>query len=179
MSLFRRSEPLHVQLAREGGLDVVGDADSTPPPPWDAAGIHGNHRARGWDAVTTVDAPELGGDRAMFVSLAGGRRVLLDGDTDVEPLAVAIDRELPAPYRAEAVRRKGTLWAIGGWKIETVTLPGTVGEEIELSSHEGERTLVVDGEHVFGSIPALERPEHVVRARRIVDDVWEVEVHPL
>jgi hypothetical protein len=179
LSLFRRAEPLHVRLAREGGLDAVGEVSETPPAPWDAAGIHGNHRVRGWDAVTTIEAPELGGEGATFVSLTGGRRVVLDGDTDVEPLAAAIDHDLAAPYRAEAVRRKGALWVIGGWKIETVTLPGTDGDEIELSSHDGERTLVVDGEHVFGSIPALERPEHVVRARRIVEDVWEVEVHPL
>jgi hypothetical protein len=105
--------------------------------------------------------------------------VLLDGDTDVEPLAAALDRELDPPYRAEAVKRKGSLWAVGGWKIETVTLPAQDGDEIELTSHDGERTLIVDGVRQFGSIPALERPEHVVRAVRLVDDVWEVEIHPL
>jgi hypothetical protein len=178
LSLFRRSEPLHVRLAREGGLDVEQSSDSSPQP-WDAAGIHGNHRVRGWDAVTTVDAPVLGGERAVFAALQGGRRVVLDGDTDVEPLAAALDRELDPPYRGEAVRRKGSLWAVGGWKIETATLPGQDGDEIELSSHQGERILVVDGVREFGSIPALERPEHVVRASRLVDDVWEVDVHPL
>ena len=62
-----------------------------------------------------------------------------------------------------------------GRRIEIVELPGVEGEEIELSSHGDERTLVVDGEREFGSIPALERPDHVVRARRIVGDAWEVE----
>ena len=177
MSLFRRNEPLHVKLAREGGLD--DEQGDSSPQPWDAAGIHGNQRVRGWDAVTTVEAPALGGERALFAALQGGRRVLLEGDTDVEPLAAALDPELDAPYRGEAVRRKGALWAVGGWKIETVTLPGVDGDEIELSSHDGERTLVVDGERRFGTVPGLERPEHVVRAHRIVDDIWEVEVNPL
>jgi hypothetical protein len=45
--------------------------------------------------------------------------------------------------------------------------------------HGGERTLLVDGERAFGSVPALERPEHVVRARRIDGDLWEVDEAPL
>ena len=64
-------------------------------------------------------------------------------------------------------------------RIQIVRLKGVEGEEIELASHRGERTLTVDGEPQFGSIPALERDEHVVRARRIAGDAWEVEVDPL
>ncbi len=177
MSLFRKREPLHVKLAREGGL--LTDETERSPRPWDAAGIHGLHRTRVWDAVTTADAPELTGERAAFVGLPGGRVVRLEGDGDLEPLAAALGRDLSPPYRAEAARQDGTLWAIGGRRIETIRLPGVEGDEIELTTHEGERTLVVDGDRVFGSVPALERPEHVVRARRIVDDLWEVEAHPL
>ena len=46
-------------------------------------------------------------------------------------------------------------------------------------SHGGDRTLAIDGERSFGTIAALERPEHVVRARRIDGDVWELEVDAL
>ena len=59
------------------------------------------------------------------------------------------------------------------------------GEEIELSSHDGERKLVVDGAQVFGSIPELERlgearhDSYVLRAERLDGDLWEVKVTPL
>ena len=77
------------------------------------------------------------------------------------------------------MRRPDGLWAVAGRRIEVVRLPGVEGEEIELSSTATSGRSVVDGVREFGSIPALERPEHVVRARRIVGDAWEVETAPL
>jgi hypothetical protein len=177
VSLFRRDEPLHVRLAREGGLSL--GEESEPRAPWDASGIHGLHRPRRWDVVETVDAPELEGKRADFVVLPGGTIVIEEGPDAIEALAATIEREVPPPYRAEAVRRHGTLWAVAARAIETVELPGVAGDEIELSTHGSERTLVVDGRPAFGSIPALERPEHVVRASRIDGDTWEVAFDPL
>ena len=148
-------------------------------PAWDASGIHGLHRAREWDGVVTVEAPELKGNRASFVALPDGDLVVEDGPEDVTPLATAIERELQPPYRAEAVRRDDALWAVAGRRIEVVELPGTAGEELELTAHGEERTLLVDGERAFGGLPALERPGHVVRARRIDGDLWEVDTAPL
>ena len=148
-------------------------------PPWDASGVHGLHRVRQWDVVTTVDAPELLGERAEFVALSRDEFVIQEGPDTVERLAEAIERELAPPYRAEAVRRETGLWAVGARKIELVRLPGVAGEELELSLHGDERTLLIDGAQTFGSIPALERPEHVVRARRVDGETWEVEVDPL
>jgi hypothetical protein len=177
MSLFRRREPLHVRLAREGGLELEGAEPEPPRPPWDASGIHGLHRAREWDAVTAVEAADLPGDRIGFIALPDGELVTTEGGGDLTLLAAAV--ELQPPYRAEAVRREGDLWAIGARRIEVVSLPGVEGQEIELASHGDERTLQVDGVRVFGSIPALERPDHVVRARRIAGEAWEVETHPL
>ncbi len=178
MSLFsRRREPLHAKLAREGGLSL--DVEQPVRPPWDAAGIHGNPRPRQWDAVVTVDAPEVEGDRATFVALAGGDIVVDEGPDDVEPLATALEQELAPPYRAQAVRRERTVWAVAGRKIELVELPDVAGEELELTVNGGEHTLLVDGKRGFGSIPALERPGHVVRARRVDGDLWEVETAPL
>ena len=176
MSLFRRREPLHVQLAREGGLSL--DAEQPIRPAWDAAGIHGNPRPRQWDAVVTVDAPELEGDRAAFVALVGGDLVVDEGPDDLEPLATALEQELAPPYRAEAVRRERTVWAVAGRRIEVVELPDVAGEELELVN-DSEHTLLIDGERHFGSITALERPGHVVRARRVDGDLWEVETAPL
>jgi len=177
VTLFRRREPLHVQLAREGGLSL--DAEQPIRPAWDAAGIHGNPRPRQWDAVVTVDAPELEGDRAAFVALVGGDLVVDEGPDDLEPLATALEQELPPPYRAEAVRRERTVWAVAGRRIEVVELPDVSGEELELTVNGSEHTLLIDGERHFGSIAALERPGHVVRARRIDGDLWEVETAPL
>ena len=73
--LFGRRDPLHVKLAREGGLDLDGTDPDGPRPPWDASGIHGNHRARQWDTVTTVEAPDLPGDKVGFVALPDGELV--------------------------------------------------------------------------------------------------------
>ncbi len=153
--------------------------DEPKRPPWDAAGIHGLHRVREWDVVKMVDAPELTGERAEFVALSRDELVIESGPDDVEPLARAIERDLPPPYRAEAVHREGGHWAVAAKRIELISLPGVGGREIELSTHGDERTLLVDGEQTFGSIPALERPDHVVRARRVDREMWEVEVDPL
>ncbi len=166
-----------MRLAREGGMSLDGGEPVRPS--WDAAGIHGNSRPRQWDAVVTVDAPGLEGDRATFVALAEGDLVVEEGADDVEPLATALEQELAPPYRAEAVRREGTVWAVAGRKIELIELPGVTGDEVELTVNGGEHTLLVDGERGFGSIPALERPGHVVRARRVEGDLWEVETAPL
>jgi hypothetical protein len=172
----RRHEPLHVRLARDGGIPL-GEPEARAP--WNASGIHGLHRVREWDAVVTVSAPEVEGERAAFVALPGGELVLEEGPGQLTPFAEALERELRPPYRAEAVRRDDALWAVAGRRIEVVELPGVAGSELELATHKGERTLLVDGERAFGSVPALERPEHVVRARRIDGDLWEVEEAPL
>jgi hypothetical protein len=169
---FRRREPLHVQLARDGGI-LLGEPDGRPA--WDASGIHGLHRVREWDAVVTVSAPEVEGARAAFVALPGGDLVLEEGPERLTAFAEALERELEPPYRAEAVRREDSLWAVAGRRIGVVELPGVKGTELELATHDGERTLLVDGERAFGSVPALERPEHVVRARRIDGELWEVD----
>jgi hypothetical protein len=180
LSLFRRREPLHVKLAREGGVPLAEPAEPTAQP-WEGPGIdgiHGIQRSRRWDAVTTVSAPDLAGERREFVALAPGELVVL-GEGEAGPLAAAIERELSPPYRAEAVRRENGLWAVAGRRIEVVRLPETDGEEIELVCQDGEHTLIVDGDRSFGSMPTLERDGHVVRAHRIAGDAWEVESNPL
>jgi hypothetical protein len=186
--LFRRREPIHERLAREGGL--------VPPPvgPPDllgalgGAGIHGLHQLREWDAVLTAEAPALGGERASFAALPDGTLLVEAGDegADLTPLADAVETELERPYRAEAVRRDGPLWAVAARGIDVVELeddPG--GDELTLSARGGERELLVDGARTFGSIPALERlaseryEAYAVRAVRLDGPLWEVEVSPL
>ena len=119
---------------------------------------------REWDAVTTVDAPELDGDRVEFVAAA---RPASSWSTTA-PTTSSRSRprssaSFAPPYRAEAVRRDGELWAVAARKIEVVDASrASTGEEIELSSHDGERTLVVDGEQVVRLDPGA----RAARARR-------------
>jgi hypothetical protein len=188
LGLFRRHETLHAKLAREGGLELGG----TPPvgnpaapgaelnrPPWDASGIHGLHRVREWDVVRMAQAPDLHGERLEFVAISSEELVREGAEGDLSPLAAVVERDVARPYRAEAVRRERDRWAVAARRIEVMRLPGVEGDDLELSSHAGERTLVVDGAPQHGSIPALERDEHAVRARRIAGDAFEVDVDPL
>jgi hypothetical protein len=185
VGLFRRKEPLHERLAREGGLR----ADPLPeaaPPGWMEAGIHGVHRPRTWDAVVTVEVEAVDGDGVHFVALADDT-LLVDEDVDADPLAAALDGVVDPPYRAEAVRRGETRWAVGIRRIEVVDLGDDApdGEELTLTARDGDRELLVDGSPTFGSIPALEQlgagraANYVVQGRRLVDTLWEVQVAPL
>jgi len=185
VGLFRRTEPLHERLAREGGLG----ADPLPevaPPRWMEAGIHGVHRPREWDAVVTVDLEGVDAGEVHFVALPDDS-LLVDEDVDAEPLAAALDAVVDPPYRAEAVRRSETQWAVGIRRIEVIDLgddsPG--GEELTLTARDGERELRVDGAPTFGSIPALEElgaarsSSYVVQGHRLDGSLWEVRVAPL
>jgi hypothetical protein len=179
--LFRRREPLHERLAREGGLEAPPLSEPGRPA-WMATGIHGVPRQREWDAVVAVDAEGVAGDRARFVAL-GDETLVVEEGADVEPLADALDDVVPAPYRAEAVRRGESQWAVGIRRIEVVELEDDPeGDTIALTCRDGERTLLVDGEPTFGSIPALERlgsaraESYVVEADRLAGSVWEVRV---
>ena len=190
--------PLHERLAKAGnlGLDpdvpAVGIGQAPEPPGWDGAprgepGIHGVPRARRWDAVATAEAPALRGDAVHFVALTDGTLVVEEDEPDdaLAPLADAVEATIPAPYRAEAVRRGPTTWAVAASRIAIVEVPGLRGDEAELVVTREGRTLHVDGRPTFGSAPALERAgeaqggEYVVRATRLDGELWEVEATPL
>jgi hypothetical protein len=186
MGLFRRRKPLHERLLEDAGLEVphhdarpvVGGAREP--------GVHGIARQREWDAVATVQAPDIAGNELAFDVLPD-RTVLVDeeeGDAPLAPLADAVERELKPPYRAKAVRQSEELWAVAARAIEVVRLPGQVGDTVELSVRDDERTLAIDGAREFGTIPELEalastRSDYVVRAERLDGDWWEVKVDPL
>lgn len=181
MPFWRREEPLHEKLAREGGLGERPPHDTGPR--WGEVGIHGVHRQREWDAVATADAPDLDGTEAGFVVLPDGTVLAETEDLDVESLADALEANLAPPYRAQAVRREGTLWAVAARRIQVETVPEEIdGDRVVLTTRHGERTIEVDGSAAFGSIPTLERlaaADAVVVARRLDEALWEVEVAPL
>jgi hypothetical protein len=198
--LWRR-RPLHRKLAEQGGiaddLDVFEPRSTVAAPAAElpgfdgeargATGVHGIPRRRRWDTVTTADAPALRGEAVEFVGL-GDTTLILDGDEPaqaLEPLAAAVERGVDRPYRAEAVRRSGTSWAVAARKIEVVEIPDLVGDEAELAVTSTDRVLHVDGRPTLGRAPQLERAgegrgsDYVVRARRLDGDIWEVEASAL
>ncbi len=199
---FRRRRPLHEELARAAGLELDGgDATRKPGlaadvPDWDGAqrgeaGIHGVARPRNWDAVARAEAPELRGDAVRFVALPDGTLVVEEGvaadgdEAGLTPLADAVEATLRPPYRVEGVRRGVTTWAVAARRLQVVEVPGLDGEEAELVTVRGSRSLTIDGYTRLDPVPALaaagetQGPEHVVRARRIDGDLWEVEATAL
>jgi hypothetical protein len=185
MPFWRRSEPLHERLAREGGLLEPEPPPHDTTPRWGAAGIHGVPRPREWDATAVALAPDLPGRELAFVALPDGT-LLVEGEGDPQPLAGAVEAQIRPPYRAWAVRRDDQFWGVAARRIEVMELPGAEGEEVELTLNEGEQSLRVDGKYRVGSAPALERlaeqrgfDSYVVRAERLDGDVWEVQATPL
>jgi hypothetical protein len=188
MPLWRRDEPAHERLAREGGLvPERGGRDARQRWYESLVGIHGVARPREWDAVATVRAPELGGDRISFVALPDGSLILEEGaEGDLEPLAAAVESTISPPYRAEAVARDEQHWGVAANRIEVLELPEVAdGEELSLTVRDGERELVIDGAVHEGTVPSLEAfaearyPSFAVRAQRIDLDLWEIRVFPL
>lgn len=186
MSWFTR-EPLHVRLAREAGLEIDERPPHDPGPRWGEVGIHGIARPREWDAVVSAEAPELGVGQLEFVTLPDGTLVV-DDALDLEPgaldpLAAALESQLPPPYRAQAVWRGGSRWGVAARRIEVAELPPDVtGDELVLSVADGERSLTVDGQPSRARVPALESlgrargESFVVRAERLAEQAWEIEV---
>lgn len=183
--LFRRREPLHAKLAREGGL---GPPPEHPGPHWGEVGIHGVARPREWDAVVSVEAPALRGEEARFVALPDGTLLIEEAadEDNLDALADALEGAVEAPYRAEARRRDGTIWAVGARRIEVVSVEDDVaGDELTLTVHEGRRELTVDGTRGFGGVRSLERwagerwEAYALTAERLDGDLWEVRAAPL
>lgn len=175
-------EPLEWE-PRHAGLRLAGDMAAL-----DSVGITGLHRPREWDATAAVEAPELAGDEVEFVALPDGS--LVAGEevdrASLAPLVAALGEDLRRPYRARGVRRHGEVWAVAAKQIDVVELrPDIEGDELELVSRDGGRSLTVDGERAFGSAPQLEQlaasrsPEYALHASRLEGSLWEVRVSPL
>lgn len=189
---------MHKRLADAGGL-TDGPVPAPPaaqPPGFDGEqrgepGIHGVPRARRFDVVTTARAEGIEGDLVRFVTLPDGTAVLTHDedaqqrDGSLASLQEAVEASVDRPYRVEAVRRGPDLWAVAARRVELVSAPGLGGEEAELVSTRDGRTLHVDGQPRFGSVPAFEQAgqahgqEYVVRAVRIDGDLWEVQAATL
>jgi hypothetical protein len=182
VGIFRRSKPLHERLAEEGG---IGEREPRQPLYTGVipeTGIHGIPREREYDAVVTTEAPDVEGPDVRFVALEDGSLLVEEGDGDLAPLADAIEQEVKRPYRATAIRRGETQWAVAGRGLRVIELPEPGGDEVELVLRGEERTLLVDGNREFGTIPQLEAladNDAAIRAARLDGNLWEVRVDPL
>jgi hypothetical protein len=194
MGFWRREEPLHERLAREGGLDfpravqdLSGPLDPRHPF-WQVAGIHGVARAREWDAVVATLAPELPGEELDFVVLEDGTLIVdLDlPDDALSPVADALDQALEAPYHAYAHRREGDVWVAAAIVVDIVAIEEEIdGDSIEVVSRDGERMTVIGGELTNRRIVPLEElaeedfESYFLEASRIDATLWEVTVNAL
>jgi hypothetical protein len=200
VGLFRRrQETLNEQLLRQAGLDPAQALGDTQPQPrlefpksvLAAAGVPDGSRVspREWDAAVAVDVPGLAGNRIEFTTLPNGDVIVSEetGDSDLSPLADAVERSVSPPYRAVATRQDGELWGVGAKRIEVANIPFPRGERLELSHRPGEHSeLRVDGEPSSDPVPLeLERlgedagDGFYAEASRIDGDLWEVKVAPL
>ena len=186
MGFFRRREPLHERLAREGGL--TPRPEPAPRPLWQEPGITGHFRPRAADAVVTADAPEIEADTVRFVSLPDGSLLVEEGPDDaLDPLARAVEQELRPPYRARGVRQDESLWGVEASRIEVLELPDAPpGDTLDLTrTIDGTTRFAVDGQQVFGTLPALEQrgereaPQFAIHAERLDGDLWEIRAAPL
>jgi len=186
VGFFRRREPLHERLAREGGL--TPRPEPAPRPLWQEPGITGHFRPRAADTVVTVDAPDIGADTVRFVSLPDGSLLVEEGPDDaLDVLAQAVEQELRPPYRARGVRHDESLWGVEASRIEVLELPDAPGgDTLDLvRTADGTVELAVDGQQIFGTLPALERrgeregPQYAIHAERLEGDLWEIRVAAL
>ena len=196
MGLFRRGEPIHEKLAREGGVDFPRGVNEVAGPPaidprhplWQVAGIHGIPRVREWDAVTSAVAPRLPGDETDFVVLEDGT-IFTDDDLPDEaltPLADALESLVDAPYHALALWQGADVWSVAAMRVTVVEVPEDIaGDKVELAVNEGERTIRIDDVETRAAVPSLEEfaaqqfGSFVLRATRLDDTLWEVTVLPL
>ena len=140
----------------DGFLSAPPDEFGRPSPLGEVA-LHGVPRAREWDTVASV-AAELPADAVHFTALPDGTLLVEEEVPDgaLTPFAEAIEATIAPPYRAEAVRRDETVWAVGAQRIRVREFPDHDDDELE---------LVEDGQVVIG--------------RRLDGDLFEIVVTPL
>lgn len=125
--------------------------------------------------MVTAEAPGLEGDELELVILEG----------DEHPFARALEGSLEPPYRVRAVRRGADRWAVAARQVRVESLQGVPGEELLLTVQEGAASLEVDGmptiaglDRVLEQVP-VQHASYVLRAKRVRDELWELDVAPL
>jgi hypothetical protein len=186
---FWRRKPVHKELAEGTGLlDWEPRHDPALPGFSGTLDVLHGGRPRQWDAVATADAPDLRGDELEFVTLPDGTLLVDDEIPDgaLAPLADALEQELSPPYRASAVRRDRTVWAVAANRIDVVDVPEEIeGDTVSLAVQGHERTMLVDEKPGWVAVPTLEafalerHRDFVLHAERLDGSLWSVKVNPL
>jgi hypothetical protein len=162
----RREETLNEQLLRQAGFDADGTQHApgpVDPRSSDALGLGGlqPQRPRVWDVVVSATIPELEGDRYELATLPDGTLIVDEScNEDLSELGDAVERQLPPPYRALAVRQDGDLWSVAANAITVLELPGAADDELSLALVGGVASYTVDG----ASADAEEAPQELARA---------------
>ena len=193
MPLFRRrDETLNEKLLREAGYGADGTKPHDASPPTHVSPLPEPHvltyaAPPGWDAVVVAVAPGLQAPTYDFATVPDGSLIVPETcDEDLAPLADAIESRLEPPYRAKAVRQNDRQWFVSGRRIEVVQLAAD-GDELALSSVDGDRIFTVDGAPAdpasappeLAALGEREGRDYAVRATLIDGDLWEVQSDPL
>ncbi len=210
MSWFRRrDETLNEKLLREAGYSPEGTAveavaaadpqerepelepDPAPRSSREFPGTLGYRSVRSLprepDALATVECPELSGESYSFTTLPDGTLIVDDSCTeDLSRLADAVEQHLKPPYSATAVRHDDRLWLVSARQIKVAQVAAD-GDEVELTSVEGEHTCAIDGQSVDAahappelvSLGEARWDDYAVHAVRLDGELWEVDVDPL
>lgn len=198
MSWWRRREPLHERLAREGGVEAPAEQPASPPegpllpepkyrlPDWFSVDNLLKQWSQEWTVIVAAEAPEIQGDAVEFVALADGTLIVdvEEGETSLDPLARAVEAELPRPYRAKGVPHERGWWAVSARPTTVCELPGVEADHVELTSYRGERTVSGAPEDVeLGRLEKLAAArgfeDYAIEAERLDGDLWEVQLNPL
>ncbi|MGZ4401097.1 MAG: hypothetical protein ACXVYM_09520 [Gaiellaceae bacterium] len=137
--------------------------------------------------VVSLLAPEIEGDFAVFCSLEDGLLLVeqYEGASDLTSFAERIERRLPAPYRARALRVDEKRFVVVARAIETIELPGVEGEEMVVVALPGEaRVAVLDGSRTTLAPSELdavldESQPCLARLTNLDESVWELSVELL
>ena len=173
-------------LTIEPGTALVPPPETEDRPTVGIAGLIDIPGPGEWPAIAAADVPELTGDEVHFIALPD-RSIVVDEDVPdgtLAPLAEEIEAVLEPPYRAVAVRKDATLWAVAAQPVEVVELD-TAADVIEIAVVAGERTGTVDGEPDTRAFPQLERlgeergEDYALCAERIDARTWVVDVWPI
>ena len=164
-------------------LTTLFGAAVTAEGPW-IAGVTGSPRPRGdWDVAVSAGAPDLPVDELTFVALADGTLVVDEDipDGSATPLADAIEEHLGPPYRAAALRKEGSRWAVAAARVTLLELRTVEGDRLEAARVGEGVTFSVDG---TSSLPPLEvrsileefEGDVAVTAERIDGQTWVANV---
>ena len=200
MGIFRKKPTLNEQMLRDAGLDRVvfntpqpaPEEESTEPEPEPATDrLPPVPRVKQWarqgarDTATSVVAPGIDADSVSFTVLPTGD-LIVDGDedSDLAPLADAIEAHLSPPYKAMASRQEGDLWAVSANRIEVAEFTYPDAEKLDLSRRDGVEALRIDDGPTDVAPPVELRQlgeragaDFFVSAQRIDGDNWEVMVN--